>query len=138
MPITQLNVRDVDRSILRTTLVAGYCFNTEVLLRWARHVLGDHYGEDLNDVANAMFDMSEFIKDKYDLVLHPLGEELTAEALENMIITQSFDFLRGYLGYLQERLPEIDAGPWDACVREVLVRVGLLYSHLIFAQAHRF
>ncbi len=81
MPITRPTV-DVDRRIPRTTLVAGYCFNAEVLLRWVRHVLGDHYGEDLNDVANAMFDMSEFIKDQYDLVLHPLGEELTAEALE--------------------------------------------------------
>ncbi|KAF8900393.1 hypothetical protein CPB85DRAFT_1325843 [Mucidula mucida] len=126
MPITRPTV-DVDRRIPRTTLVAGYCFNTEVLHSWARHVIGDHYGEDLNDVADAMFDMSEFIKDQYDLVLHPLGEELTAEA---------FDFLRGYLGYPQERLPEIDEGPWEARLREALIREGLSPDDFYFAQRY--
>ncbi|KAF9002222.1 hypothetical protein BDZ89DRAFT_1081482 [Hymenopellis radicata] len=132
MPITRPTTR-VDRSIPRTTLVAGYCFNAEVLLKWAQRVLGP-YGQDLNDVANAMFDMSEFTKNKYDLILHPMGEELTVEALENMIVTQSFDFPRGYLGYPPHRLPNIEEGPWEARVREVLVKEGLSPNDFYFAR----
>ncbi|KAF9022333.1 hypothetical protein BDZ89DRAFT_1115537 [Hymenopellis radicata] len=133
-PNTTSTSSRVDRSIPRTMLVAGYCFNAQVLLKWARHVLKTPYGEELNDVANAMFDMSEVTKNKYDIILHPLGEELTAEALENMIITQYFDFPKGYLGYPQDQLPKVEEGPWEARVREVLIKEGLSPNDFYFAR----
>ncbi|KAF8900385.1 hypothetical protein CPB85DRAFT_1439567 [Mucidula mucida] len=101
MPITRPH-----RRIPRTTLVAGYCFNVAVVA-WAQHVLGEPYGHDLDSVSDAMFDMSQFTKSMYGIFLHPLGEELTVEGLENMIATRRFDFPKYYLGYPQERLPEI-------------------------------
>ncbi|KAF9022330.1 hypothetical protein BDZ89DRAFT_1070726 [Hymenopellis radicata] len=133
MPITRPTTR-VDRRIPRTVLVAGYCFNAEVLVKWAQHVLGRPYGQDFDSVSDAMFDMSKVTKSKYDLILHPIGEELTVEALENMIITQSFDFPKGYLGYPPHRLPNIEEGPWEARVREVLIKEGLSPNDFYFAR----
>ncbi|KAF9002223.1 hypothetical protein BDZ89DRAFT_1081484 [Hymenopellis radicata] len=117
MPITRPTTH-VDRRIPRTMLVAGYCFNAEVLVKWARH--------------NAIFAMSKVTKNKYDIILHPLGEEPVVEALENMIITQSFDFPQGYLGYPQDRLPQVEEGPWEARVREVLIKEGLSSDDFYF------
>ncbi|KAF9022334.1 hypothetical protein BDZ89DRAFT_1115538 [Hymenopellis radicata] len=133
MPITRPTTR-VDRRIPRTTLVAGYCFNAGVLVKWARHVLGKPYAQDLDGVENAIFDMSKVTKNKYDLILHPMGEEPVVDALENMIITQSFDFPHGYLGYPQDRLPGVEEGPWEARVREVLIKEGLSPNDFYFAR----
>ncbi len=123
MPITRPH-----RRIPRTTLAAGYCFNAAVLVAWA--LLGEPYGLDLDNVSDAMFDMSQFTKSKYGICLHPLGEELTVEGLENMIVTRRFDFPNGYLGYPPEKLPKIEEGQWEVRVREILVKEGLLYIDL--------
>ncbi len=103
MPITRPHHR-----IPRTTLVAGYCLNAAVLVAWAQHVLGEPYY--LDSVSDAMLDMSQFTTRKYGIFLHPLGEELTVEGLENMIVTRCFDFPKGYLGYPEDKLPKIEEG----------------------------
>ncbi|KAF9022319.1 hypothetical protein BDZ89DRAFT_1070712 [Hymenopellis radicata] len=95
MPITRPTTR-VD--------LAGYCFNAEVLVKWAQHVLEGPMGR---------------ISTAYRMLCSTCPksprarEELTVEALENMISPRASIF-RG--------LPNIEEGPWEARVREVLIK----------------
>ncbi|KAF8900392.1 hypothetical protein CPB85DRAFT_160671 [Mucidula mucida] len=133
-PDTTSTLRRVDRNIACTDLIAGYCFNADALLKLARHALGKPYQNDLEGVETAVYDVTKLFRSKYKMRLYAIsGDEPIVEELENMIISQVWDFPKGYLGYPQDRLPKVEEGPLEVRVREILVKEGMLHDTFVRA-----